>query len=397
VIIGAHGNAWPAHGGRAYLYLGSSSGLASSPDWVAEGGYYSFFGQSVGTAGDVNGDGYEDVLVTAHGDGRAYAYLGSPTGLPATPSWTVEEDAYSFGFLAASAGDVNGDGFDDAIITAPSWGLSSDFYDAGRVFGYLGSPSGLSATAVWVVSGTHSQMELGRSGGSLADADGDGYDDVLLGASGYTSDQAKEGAVLLYRGSSAGLELDPAWLCEGNQDYAYLGESVASAGDVDGDGHNDIAAGAYKFDGGDVDEGEALVYLGSGCEEIGTKYCLATSNSTGSPAEIEAWCSGSVAAGSLRLQAEPVPDQFGLFFHGATQVQLAFGNGYLCVADDMVRGAVIHPWSHFASYHYDNSDAGHDLAAYVGTTRHFQYWFRDPVAGGAYFNTSNAVSVVVLP
>jgi len=52
---------------------------------------------------------------------------------------------------------------------------------------------------------------------------------------------------------------------------------------------------------------------------------------------------------------------------------------------------------HVATYLYDNSDAAHSLAPYVGATRHFQYWFRDPLAGGAFFNTSIAVSITIVP
>ncbi len=50
-----------------------------------------------------------------------------------------------------------------------------------------------------------------------------------------------------------------------------------------------------------------------------------------------------------------------------------------------------------ATYTYDNSDAKHSLAGYVGTTRNFQYWFRDPAGGGAFFNTSNAMSIEIRP
>ena len=50
-----------------------------------------------------------------------------------------------------------------------------------------------------------------------------------------------------------------------------------------------------------------------------------------------------------------------------------------------------------ATYVYDNSDAKHSLAGFAGSTRNFQHWFRDPMGGGACFNTSNAASIVILP
>ena len=86
------------------------------------------FGVSVATAGDVNGDGYSDVIVGAHDydsdqtdEGRAYVYLGSASGLASSPAWTAEGDqaGADFGISVATAGDVNGDGYSDVIVGAP--------------------------------------------------------------------------------------------------------------------------------------------------------------------------------------------------------------------------------------------------------------------------------------
>ncbi len=132
-------------------------------------------------------------------------------------------------------------------------------------------------------------------------------------------------------------------------------------------------------------------------ESLGTKHCTANPNSTGSPADISASGSSSSSSGDLTLTSAPVPDQNGIFFHGMSQAQNPFGNGFLCTTGDLARGAVLQVSGNLASYTYDNSDAKHSLAAYVGNTRHFQYWFRDPMGGGAFFNTSNAISIAVLP
>ncbi len=134
-----------------------------------------------------------------------------------------------------------------------------------------------------------------------------------------------------------------------------------------------------------------------GCVSVGTTYCAANSNSTGAPADISAACSRSAAAGTLTLDAVPVPNQSGVFFHGASQSQTAFGNGFLCTTGGITRGAVISAVGNLATYTYDDTDTEHSLVAFVGTTRRFQYWFRDPAGGGALFNTSNAVSIVILP
>ena len=95
------------------------------------------------------------------------------------------------------------------------------------------------------------------------DVNGDGYDDVLVGAPFSVSDPGEVGRVYLYLGNPAGLSRSPAWVVEGPQAEAWFGSSVAAAGDVNGDGYGDILIGASQYDGGMVDEGAVYVYLGS--------------------------------------------------------------------------------------------------------------------------------------
>jgi hypothetical protein len=130
---------------------------------------------------------------------------------------------------------------------------------------------------------------------------------------------------------------------------------------------------------------------------IGTKYCVANANSTGSPADLSASGSTSAGAGDLMLTSSPVPNQNGIFFHGINQAQNPFGNGFMCTTGGITRGAVVAASGNVATYIYDNSDAKHSVTAFVGSTRNFQHWFRDPMGGGALFNTSNAISISVLP
>ncbi len=183
--------------------------------------------------------------------------------------------------------------------------------------------------------------------------------------------------------------------------------SVDSLG-AQGDGHS--ASSPISADGryvgfesdatnlvsGDTN-GSRDVFVRDRGTEIGTKCCTATANSTGAPAELTAFGSASSAAAYLQLTSAPVPNQFGVFFHGTNQSQTPFGNGFLCTTGDITRGAVPQAAANVAIYAYDNSDAEHSLAAFVDTTRNFQYWFRDPAGGGALFNLSNAISVDVLP
>ncbi|MDP2308507.1 MAG: MopE-related protein [Pseudomonadota bacterium] len=111
------------------------------------------------SAGDVNGDGYGDVVVGAYAydngstdEGRAYVYLGSSSGLATSEAWTAESDqsgAY-FGRSATSAGDVNGDGYGDVVVGAYLYDNGST--DEGRAYVYLGSSSGLATSAAWTGS-----------------------------------------------------------------------------------------------------------------------------------------------------------------------------------------------------------------------------------------------------
>jgi len=108
---------------------------------------FELFGASVAPAGDVNRDGYGDVLVgapghseTQSGEGRVYLYLGGPNGLAASPAWAWSpgEELAAAGTCVAAAGDVNGDGVDDFLVGAPNWDSPFGF-DAGGVFVFLGA------------------------------------------------------------------------------------------------------------------------------------------------------------------------------------------------------------------------------------------------------------------
>ncbi len=408
VIVGADGHsASMSYGGRAFVFLGSASGLATSSSWeFASDQDFARLGQSVASAGDVNGDGYADVIVGAPyyqsvqaNEGRAYLFYGSASGLVSTAGWIAEgqQNGAHFGTSVAPAGDVNGDGYADVIVGAPRFGLDTGQHFEGRAFVYLGSSSGLSSSAAWTVDGNQNAAGLGCSVASAGDVNGDAYGDVIVGVLTYGDGQLQEGRALVYLGSPAGLSTNFAWTDEGDQDYANFGHSVASAADVDADGRTEVLVGAWMYDNGETNEGRAYLYRDVACVEIGVEYCTANPNSTGNAADISASCSSSAAAGALQLFAAPVPNKLGLFFHGQNPVQVPFGNGNLCTSGSIVRGALTQAVGNRAAYLYDNSDPKHSLGAYVGSTRNFQFWFRDPAAGGAAFNLSNAVSITIQP
>ncbi|MCX5801506.1 MAG: FG-GAP-like repeat-containing protein [Candidatus Eisenbacteria bacterium] len=266
VIVGAPNYAnGQTNEGRAYVYHGSAGGLAATAAWTAESDQASAdFGHSVGTAGDVNGDGYSDVIVGAYEysngqtrEGRAYVYYGSAGGLAATAAWTAESDQANacFGYSVGTAGDVNGDGYSDVIVGAPYYAAGQPNY--GRAFVYLGSAGGLAVSAGWTaVSGG----SFGYSVGTAGDVNGDGYSDVIVGAYEYSNGQAYEGCAFVYLGSAGGLAVSAGWTAESDQAGAYFGRSVGTAGDVNGDGYSDVIVGAYAYE---YSNGQAYVYHGS--------------------------------------------------------------------------------------------------------------------------------------
>jgi hypothetical protein len=257
--------------GAALVYYGSASGLPPTPGWMVGGGLTGArFGSSVASAGDVNGDHYDDVIVGAYRynhdhseEGAAYLFLGSPLGLMTTPAWMVESDLpfTQFGYSVSSAGDVNKDGYDDLLVGARYY--SNGQNNEGAIYLYYGAPSGPSLTADWMYESGQEGAALGSAVAAAGDVNCDGFDDLLAGAPLYDNGQMEEGAVFVFYGSAAGPGLTYDWRAESGQEGAYFGYAAGSAGDVNKDGCADIAVGAPEFDNVQLDEGAAFVFLGS--------------------------------------------------------------------------------------------------------------------------------------
>lgn len=268
-----------SYAGIAYLLLGSSSvgsrslSLADAQFEAEEAEDQA--GYSVSGVGDVNSDGYGDVLVGAIGadiagsaSGAAYLLLGS--GAPTSRALSAADAVFGgeatgdhAGFSVAGGGDVDGDGLADMLVGA-------EFNaDAGAAAGaaYLllgsGSPASLnlsSADAQFTGEAAGDSAGISVAGG---DVNGDGYVDVLVGAQGNDDSGGSAGAAYLVLGSSA-----PSPLSLSAADAQFAGEvesgragaSVASA-DVDDDGLSDILIGGY---GVDASAGAAYLVLGSG-------------------------------------------------------------------------------------------------------------------------------------
>jgi hypothetical protein len=299
VIVGAYGyDNGEIDEGSAFVYYGSSSGLNLTPDWTGESNQAGAeFGISVASAGDVNGDGYDDVIVgsgqydnSETNEGAAFLYYGSFSGLNTTPVWITYGGVANglYGFFVASAGDVNGDGFSDVLVGSPT------YLNQGAAFAYYGSFSGLDTTASWLTLGGVTDALYGRSVASAGDVNGDGFSDIVIGSNGYTNTFTGEGAAFVYHGSPIGLSGLANWVVYGNQDNARYGVSVASAGDVNGDGFSDVIIGAWAFDNGQTDEGAAFVYHGSASGLSPTANWTVESNQAGARLGLSVASAGDV-------------------------------------------------------------------------------------------------------
>ena len=261
VIVGCPNDV--AGQGKLCIHRGSAAGLESDATWVIEeDADMSSLGRRALCGGDVNGDGYADVLARMlidDGDGnyttRVNLHLGGFAGLGDDPAWTIESDTDESFHGVNSVGDINGDGFGDIAI-----GDIHHNVERGRIDIYPGGGQGPRNDAGWVVESNQAGSRFGYSVASAGDVNGDGFDDVLVGAPFYDNGQIDEGAVFLYFGSNQGLGWLPLWWAEGNQAYAFLGRSVAAAGDVNGDGLCDIIAGASGYLVGADDVGAAFVW-----------------------------------------------------------------------------------------------------------------------------------------
>ncbi len=256
--------------GLVYIYAGSNNGLSKTPLKILEGNRtYSRFGASVATA-DVNGDGIDDIVVGAYQwkYGLAAVFHGSKSSIDSVANWTAEgiQNDSGFAYFVASAGDINQDGYDDVLVSAYSFDVtsgSSVLANAGEVYLYHGSTTGLGAVPAWTSQGSETNAYFGISISGAGDVNQDGYDDVLISLYTPNGTPTNAGRATVYHGSATGLKKPPAWTKDGDQDTGYYGRGAIGACDLNQDTIADVVVAAYRYDDEFVDEGHIWGYKGT--------------------------------------------------------------------------------------------------------------------------------------
>ena len=238
-------------------------------------------GFAVADAGDINGDGFPDLIAGLplfdagqNNEGVAQLFLGTADGVSNTVFQQLEANQIGaqFGFAVAGIGDINNDNFDDVAVGAPFF--TGGEKDEGAVFIYLGSPNGLVEPPLRILQSNQAGAMMGFSVAGVGDINDDGFDDLGMGLPGFNANvqnrqarglEGPTGAIAaLLGGLLNATNNNVDIIIPGIQAGEMLGSSIAGAGDVNGDGPDDIIAGAPGFNNGNIQNaGAARVYPGS--------------------------------------------------------------------------------------------------------------------------------------
>ncbi len=328
IIIGAHiadSNGYST--GESYVVFGGAGvGTGGAIELASLNGTNGFVlngidirdesGFSVSAAGDVNGDGFDDVIIGAwHADpngnssGESYVVFGGAgVGVGGTLELSSLNGTNGFvlngvdasdgsGVSVSAAGDVNGDGVDDVIIGA--WSADPNGSRSGESYVFFGGAGGgaggaielssLNGTNGFVLNGIDANDESGFSVSAAGDVNGDGVDDIIIGARQFFtggSDGSGESYVV-FGGASVGaggaIELSSlnganGFVLNGVDVGDFSGVSVSAAGDVNGDGVDDVIIGAHRADPNGYSTGESYVVFGGAGVGTGGAIELASLN-----------------------------------------------------------------------------------------------------------------------
>jgi len=265
--------------GRVDVYWGSSSGFRAEPDWTRLGGMIEMRLGRVARTGDLNGDGMDDLLIAGDtgriipgSPGEVWVIAGSSTGLTQQVIWNRRgtQQTELYGDAAANAGDVNRDGLSDFVVGTMLYDGREE--NEGRVQVFLGRGQGPAAEPDWTLSHTSlrtpfrwsaKEQRFGSAVAAAGDLNGDGIDDLVVGGSHVAYEDEKEGRAFVWYGSQSGLGASADWTAEGNEVDGHFATGVAGVGDVNGDGVDDLLISGRTLDHGEVNEGVVALYYGS--------------------------------------------------------------------------------------------------------------------------------------
>jgi hypothetical protein len=228
------------------------------------------FGRDLACGADSNGDGFSDLLVGcprftgASGlpDGLAVLFQGSRQGLGTSPAW-VTESPHPRAMYGASVAfcDYNGDKLADHFVGVPAWFGAGR--KAGKVLCFPGSSNSIATQSSWFVPQNRELPYVPTLILSAGDVNGDGCEDLLAGSYSFSKGFPNEGAAFLYLGSKTGTVFMSSWQAYGNITNANFFSSAAALGDVNGDGYGDVAIGAPRISANGRESGRVYIYFGS--------------------------------------------------------------------------------------------------------------------------------------
>jgi len=316
--------------GRAYLYCGGET-INEEADKIFTGeNTGDGLGDGGGCLGDMNKDGFDDVIIGARyykNRGRVYIYWGGPD-MDENADVIIESEKEvmnsSFG-RGMAVGDVNGDGYTDLFISAPGSSRPESGDLKGRVYLFYGGDL-FDTTIDKVFIGENANDGFGAVRSAGGDIDGDGYDDLLIGTRYYPDyPRNQRGRAYLYHGAP-GTAMDTVCdlVFDGENDNDEFATGV-DLFDIDNDGHADVLISARKWPSGKM-QGRLYLYWGSDRASFDNKADLTFTGE----ADAQATFGGDhVVAGYLNDDkygdiVVPAYDYYRLSQHGRTY--LFYGN-----------------------------------------------------------------------